>query len=95
MRRRIHLVPFKARFTGEKADRHMQDKLRDQAGAVLAWMVRGFLGWQEAGLQPPPAVLSATQQYLDAEDTLGLWLAECCDTSDPAGETKSGLLYDC
>jgi len=72
IRRRMHLVPFRARFTGEREDRHMADKLRAEASAVLAWMVRGFLGWQEAGLQPPAAVLAATEDYLKAEDTFGL-----------------------
>jgi putative DNA primase/helicase len=94
MRRRIHLVPFKARFTGDTADRDMPEKLRAEAGAVLAWMVRGFMGWQTAGLQPPPAVLTATQDYLDTQDTIGLWLAECCDATDPTAETKSSVLYN-
>jgi phage/plasmid-associated DNA primase len=56
-------------------------------------MIRGFLGWQAAGLQPPRAVLAATERYLREEDTLGLWLTECCDTTDPTAETKSGVLY--
>jgi putative DNA primase/helicase len=94
MRRRIHLVPFTARFAGDKADRDMPEKLRAEAGAVLAWMVRGFLGWQASGLQPPQAILSATQDYLDAQDTLGLWLDERCDTTDPTAEEKSSALYE-
>jgi putative DNA primase/helicase len=80
-------------FATPIADRDMPEKLRAEADAVLAWMVRGFLGWQQAGLQPPAAVLSATQDYLDAQDTLGLWLAERCDTTDPTAETNSSTLY--
>jgi putative DNA primase/helicase len=94
MRRRVHLVPFAARFTGEKADRDMPGKLRTEAGAVLAWMVRGFLGWVAEGLNPPRAVLMATEDYFNGQDTIGLWLAERCDTSDATAETKSSTLYE-
>jgi putative DNA primase/helicase len=93
IRRRIHLVPFRARFIGDACDRDMPEKLKAEASAVLAWMVRGFLEWQQASLQPPPAVLTATEDYLATQDTFGLWLAECCDSSDPTAETKSGVLY--
>ena len=94
MRRRIHLVPFAAQFGGDKADVRMPEKLRAEAPAILAWAIRGCLEWQEAGLRPPAAVQAATADYLDTQDTLGLWLAECCDTSDPTAETKSSTLYD-
>jgi putative DNA primase/helicase len=93
MRRRIHLCPFKARFTGDKADRHMPEKLRAEAPAILAWAIRGFLGWQSGGLQPPATVRAATEDYLSGQDTLGLWLDERCDTTDPSAEAQASSLY--
>ena len=74
IRRRIHLIPFNARFVGEAVDRDMPAKLREAAPAVLAWAVRGCLEWQSAGLCPPSTVMSATEDYLRMQDTLGLWL---------------------
>lgn len=94
MRRRIHLIPFRARFTGAKLDRLMPEKLRAEAPAVLAWAIRGFLEWQAGGLQPPQTVTAATVDYLDSQDTLGLWLAEKCATAGPTTETSSSTLYD-
>jgi P4 family phage/plasmid primase-like protien len=93
IRRRIHLVPFGARFSGAAADATMPEKLRAEAPAVLAWAVRGCDEWQLAGLKPPTTVLAATQDYLDSQDTLGLWLDERC-ISDPTAETQSSVLYN-
>ncbi len=93
MRRRVHLVPFRAKFMGDRADPTMPMKLRAEAPAVLAWAIRGCSEWQAGSLSPPTCVLSATKDYLDSMDTLGLWLDECCDTSDPTVETRSSTLY--
>jgi putative DNA primase/helicase len=94
MRRRVHLVPFRAKFAGEKVDSGMPVKLRAEAPAMLAWAIRGCLEWQAGSLNPPLSVLAATSDYLNSQDTLGLWLAECCDTSDPTAETRSSSLYE-
>jgi putative DNA primase/helicase len=93
IRRRIHLLPFTARFSGDRADRDMPTKLRAEGPAILAWMIRGCIEWQLSGLCPPSTVTSATDDYLAMQDTLGLWLDENCDTSDPTVETRSGELY--
>lgn len=93
MRRRIHLVPFNARFTGDRMDRSMPDKLKAEAPQILAWIIAGCLEWQAGGLAPPHSVTLATQDYLDAQDSIGQWIEERCDTSDPTAMTRSGLLY--
>lgn len=93
MRRRIHLVPFDARFIGDAVDRDMPAKLRREAPAILAWAVRGALDWQANGLCPPGEVRGATDEYLAAEDTLGAWIDEACITSDPDARTTSSALY--
>jgi phage/plasmid-associated DNA primase len=49
------------------------------ARGILAWMINGCLEWQRIGLAPPPAVQAATAEYLDAEDTVQLWIDECCE----------------
>lgn len=93
IRRRIHLIPFTARFLGDAADRDMPVKLREAAPAVLAWAVRGCLEWQIGGLCPPSTVMDATAEYLAAEDTLGTWIDECCSTKDASAKTRSSVLY--
>ena len=47
---------------------------------ILAWALQGCLEWQRLGLRPPATVLAATDEYFEAEDALGRWLDECCDT---------------
>jgi putative DNA primase/helicase len=44
-------------------------------------MIDGCLEWQRVGLQPPAAVLDATEDYLDGEDSIAQWLSECCRVS--------------
>jgi putative DNA primase/helicase len=94
MRRRLLLVPFTARFSGERRDPHMLDKLRAEAGAILAWMIVGAVEWNECGLMVPESVRVASEAYADAMDSLGLWLSECCDRSDPDLREAGQLLYD-
>jgi putative DNA primase/helicase len=43
IRRRVHLIPFEARFDGDGADRDMPAKLRAEGAAILAWAIQGCL----------------------------------------------------
>ena len=43
------------------------------------------------GLNPPPAVLEATAEYFDDEDSFGRWLGECCVRDAMAHETTRDL----
>ena len=93
IRRRIHLVPFNAHFVGGAVDLDMPAKLRREAPAILAWVVRGALDWRENGLCPPAIVTRATAEYLASQDSLGAWVDEDCLVDDPAAETHSSVLY--
>jgi P4 family phage/plasmid primase-like protien len=89
MRRRIQLVPFTV--TPAKIDKQLGAKLRDEWPAILAWMVEGCLAWQQHGLNPPARVKAATEEYFEAEDAVGRWLAECTVASE--ANTTSQELY--
>jgi len=41
-------------------------------------MIDGCLAWQKQGLNPPKAVNSATQEYLDSQDTAQNFFDDCC-----------------
>ena len=45
---------------------------------ILQWMMEGCAEWLEIGLKPPPAVVAATEGYLNEEDVLAQWIEECC-----------------
>jgi hypothetical protein len=81
IRRRFHLVPFTV--TISEPDKELPDKLRAEWPGMLQWAINGCLEWQRTGLDPPPCVTAATDAYLEAEDSLGQWLAECCTIGDP------------
>jgi putative DNA primase/helicase len=88
---RVHLVPFRVRFEGDKAEEDLGEKLRTEAAGVLAWIVRGCLEWQRDGLNPPPAVLSATERYREESDPLGMFFEDCCVLAPQADASVSEL----
>jgi putative DNA primase/helicase len=63
----------------EERDPGLTDALKAEWPAILGWMVAGCDDWREHGLQPPAAVLAATNAYLNAEDAVAQWIEECCD----------------
>ena len=92
IRRRLHLVPFLAKFEGLAKDDRLEDKLRAEAPAILSWAIEGCLEWQSDGLAPPESVRAATREYLDAEDLEKQWIDEQC-VRDPAAETPLSALF--
>jgi putative DNA primase/helicase len=91
MRRRLHLVPFTQTIPAAERDSTLPDRLREEWPAILSWMVRGCLEWQAMGLSPPEMVREATDEYLDAEDTLGIWLQEATERDPNAVEATAEL----
>jgi putative DNA primase/helicase len=88
--RRLVLVPFDVKFEGDKRDRGMLDKLKTEAPAILAWIIRGAARWHRDGLQVPTRVRDAGAEYLADHDDLALWIDECCTRG---GEAKVSELY--
>ena len=80
MRRRLHMIPFTVTIPPAKRDRRLPDRLLAERDGILAWALRGCLEWQETGLRPPEAVMAATEDYFEAEDALGRWIEERCET---------------
>jgi len=96
---RIHLIPFGLSFVDRpeksherKADKRLAEKLKAEAPGILAWLVRGFLEYQKHGLNPPEAVLSATEQYRKDEDFIQHFIDERCIVRDNT-EVRAGELY--
>jgi putative DNA primase/helicase len=92
MRRRIQMVPFTVKPAVR--DNMLDEKLKLEWPAILAWMIEGCLMWQERGLKPLPAsVASLTEEYFETEDALGRWIEECCVLGDTETESLQDL-YD-
>jgi putative DNA primase/helicase len=99
---RVVLIPFNVRFwdrdKGEsgpedlRADKELPEKLKAEYPSILRWLIAGAVEWYRSGLQIPPQVLACTEQYRQAEDVLGDWLADCCQ-ADPAARTPTADLW--
>jgi putative DNA primase/helicase len=93
IRRRVHLVPFLVTIPPEERDPKLGEKLRGEYPAILQWAINGCIAWQQVGLNPPPAVRNATEEYFTTEDAIRSWLDECAIVSPQAGTTKTSVLY--
>jgi phage/plasmid-associated DNA primase len=53
--------------------------------------LEGCREWQQRGLDPPKAVVDATEAYFLDQDAVGAWLDECCDQDNNAWEGSTAL----
>ncbi len=100
IKNRVLLVPFDVSFAGRE-DRDLPQKMREEAGFVLHWLIEGHTAWIENGKRLPSceAVERATKGYFAAQSTIEMWIDECCrkvdDPDRPAGGwCTASELYD-
>ena len=89
IKRRFHLIPFTV--TPKVIDRTLDEKLKAEAGKILAWAIEGCLMWQSQGIELPAVVRNATAEYFTDEDPLGRFLEERCVLRHDATALTSGL----
>jgi putative DNA primase/helicase len=89
--RKIRLIPFTQCFEG-RADRNLKDVLKPEYPGILAWMVDGCLEWRHRGLEPPPSVRAATDQYRAESDPVADFLRDRCVTGSEL-IARAGELY--
>ncbi|GHV22927.1 hypothetical protein FACS189494_10400 [Spirochaetia bacterium] len=70
--RRIKLIPFTTTIPAEKQDKHLDQKLLEEGLGILNWLIEGTRRWFADGLVSPPAISSATEEYRNEMDVLGL-----------------------
>ena len=89
--RRIRLIPFAVTISPEEKDGKLPEKLKAEYPGILAWAVEGCLEWQRLGLNPPPEVLAATEEYKSEMDLIGKWIEERCITELHTRTTAKAL----
>lgn len=73
----------------------LRGKLEAEASGILNWLIEGCADWMmEGGLKPPPRVLEDTLEWRSVSDTLGRFLAECCERGAEK-KIEVGELFDC
>jgi putative DNA primase/helicase len=78
IRRRLCLLPFRVSIPKTERDPCLDLKLAAEASGILAWAVQGCLAYQSEGLNIPASVSDMTSEYLEEQDSLGLWLNARC-----------------
>ena len=91
IRRRFYLIPFTVTIPAEERDPGLLEKLKTEWPGILHWMIEGCLQWQQQGLAPPPVVAAATAAYLEAEDAIAAWIADCCAFDPNHWERRNAL----
>jgi putative DNA primase/helicase len=91
MRRRFHLIPFAVTIPPSQRDKDLAEKLKAEWPEILRWMADGCLEWQRTGLCPPKAVIDATNEYLQTEDSIGTWIDERCECKTSFEDTSAKL----
>lgn len=91
MQRRMVLVPFEAAFEGKEQDKHLPDKLRAEAPAILHWIIQGAVKWYAQGLTIPDRIRAASAEYMHTMDDLTEWVEDCCDIGPDARESNKYL----
>lgn len=94
MLRRVLIVPMNEKVTPEERIDNLAELIIEEEGhAVLQWMVEGALEWAEHGLALPERVAEATQEYGEAEDSLGEWLSDECELGEDYA-THTSVLFE-
>lgn len=91
IRRRFVLIPFN--FQPSKVDPDLSAKLWTEAAGIMAWAVRGAAEWIEDGLYLPEAIIKASADYLDDQDSFGAWVGEYLDLTERTAFTSSADLF--
>ena len=92
MRRRVNMIHFAVVVPEDKRDPDLTEKLKAEWCGILQWMIDGCLDWQKRGLAPPKAVTKATDDYFKDQDSLSIWIDECCER-DPNAWTRTTALF--
>lgn len=90
--RRLRLVPFTVSIPADEQDRDLLRKLEAELPGILNWALQGCREWKAEGLSPPVIIAEAVRQYREESDTLGRFIAECCEVR-PLAQVKSSALF--
>lgn len=93
--RRLIVIPFNAKITGQKDIKNYSDYLYENAGgAILTWIIEGAEKAIAADFKTriPAVVENAIREYRSENDWLGHFINDSCDV-DPSYREKSGRLY--
>ena len=93
IRSRIHFLPYTVKI--ENVDKHFGEKLMVEGEEILHWMIEGAKIWHDEGLNPPQAVLDATEKYLAEQDKFQMFCDDYLDFGDKTAFTTTKIILKC
>lgn len=91
IRRRFHFIPFTRTVPKELQDPFLKEKLFEEASGIFNWMIEGYLSWKKQGLNPPPSIVDATNEYFDEMDIIGNFVREECEEGSSLNAPHAAL----
>jgi putative DNA primase/helicase len=78
----------------EKVERDFRDRrLMPALAGILNWALAGLTAYLKEGLNPPLAVLNATEEYRQDMDVVEQWIEDCGEI-DLRAVVPSSIAYD-
>jgi len=90
--RRIRLIMWEHQVAKEAADPTLPAKLRAEYPGILNWIIQGIGDWLSGGLQDPPRVLEAMEDYRKGSSPFGEWFLDCVELVDGV-KTPAAYFY--
>lgn len=92
---RVHVLTFDRHFSRKEQDRRLKDRLREPEAlsGLLNWLLEGLRRYREDGVEPPEAVIKATDEYRRDSDKLGKFIAECLEYKQ-GYNCKAKIVYE-
>ena len=87
---RLRLINFPNKYVDNPDPEKPNEKQRDydlprrllqEAPGIIAWLVRGLIGYYREGLNPPSTIRDATKAYQNEEDLYGQFVDEMLETA--------------
>lgn len=88
--RRAVPIPFGRSFP---IDKRLEGQLRDEAPAILAWLVEAAFDWYRSGLPRPAAAEAARDSWRESEDVIGQW-ADFALAEAPGARLKASTAFE-
>jgi putative DNA primase/helicase len=90
---RLHPIPFTVTIPPAEIDKTLPRRLLGEAEGILAWAAEGARLWRQHGLQKPPEVSAAGDDWKEENDQFGRFIADCCMVADCVS-AKARPLYE-
>lgn len=91
--RRIVIILFPRQFKGAAIDKRKTERLLDERAGILNWIIEGALAYLNEGLEQPPEVMAAIEEYRRSANPFSEWMAARVDLGDPTALELSSALY--